>query len=73
MTLRPLLTAVLGVGFGLAYYQFVGCVTGACWITASPILSGGYWGIAGFFVGGGITWVRAVREAVRPFFGDSSA
>lgn len=63
MILRPVAATLVGIAFGLAYWRVIGCTTGTCWISGNPVLSSGYWGIVGFFVGGGIRWVRAAREA----------
>ena len=64
MSLRPIAGTFFGVLLGVAYWRLIGCTTGSCWISADPFLSGGYWGFAGFFVGGGIQWIRRAREAL---------
>ncbi|TNE84324.1 MAG: hypothetical protein EP330_29335 [Deltaproteobacteria bacterium] len=66
--LKPIGGTLAGVAFGLAYYKLIGCTTGTCWISGDPFLSGGYWGFAGFFLGGGIRWVHAARELVERRF-----
>ena len=48
--IHPLLFAVGGALAGLAYYYFVGCASGACAITSSPITSKLYMAIMGLFL-----------------------
>ena len=50
--LIPLLFTVGGALAGLAYYYFVGCATGSCAITASPISSMVYMGLIGWLLSG---------------------
>jgi rhodanese-related sulfurtransferase len=46
---KAVLFSVLGGSMGYAYYHFVGCQSGSCAITSSPVLSS-VWGAAmGFF------------------------
>jgi len=48
------LAFVMGGGvLGFAYYKVVGCRTGACPITSSPIISTLYGAVLGFLLGGG--------------------
>lgn len=44
---------LLGAAGGFAWYWFVGCVTGSCWISSNPVLSTGYWALFGWVAGGG--------------------
>lgn len=39
MTLRILIGAVVGGGLGWAYYRLIGCSSGTCPLTSSPIIS----------------------------------
>lgn len=50
--LRPALFTLGGALVGLAYYAFVGCATGTCPITASPITSMAYMGLIGWLLSG---------------------
>ena len=50
--LRPLLFAAGGALAGLVYYYLVGCSSGSCVITSSPIMSMLYLGIAGLLLSG---------------------
>lgn len=50
--LRPLLFTLAGVAAGYLYYRYVGCVTGNCSITASPVNSMLYMGLIGFALSG---------------------
>lgn len=50
--LRPLLFTGGGALVGLAYYWLVGCSTGACAITSSPLNSMLYMGLIGWLVSG---------------------
>ena len=52
MILRILIGALVGSGFGFAYYKFVGCSTGACPLTSNPIVSTLYGMIVGALVAG---------------------
>lgn len=48
--LRPALFILGGALVGLAYYALVGCSTGACAITASPLRSMVYMGLVGWLL-----------------------
>ena len=50
--LIPLLFTVGGALVGLAYYYFVGCTTGSCSITATPLSSMAYMGLMGWLLSG---------------------
>jgi hypothetical protein len=39
MILRMIIGAVVGGGLGFGYYKLVGCSTGTCPLTSSPIIS----------------------------------
>ena len=49
---RPVLFALGGALAGLAYYNLVGCSTGFCAITSSPIRSMLYMGLMGWLLSG---------------------
>jgi len=51
--LRSLAFAVGGAAMGFAYYKLVGCRTGACPITSSPVVSTLYGAVLGYLVSGG--------------------
>jgi hypothetical protein len=42
--------AVVGGVVGFFYYRFVGCRSGACFITSNPYISTIYWAVIGGFV-----------------------
>ena len=44
--------AIIGGIAGFIYYRFVGCVTGSCPITSSPVNSSLYFGLFGAIVSG---------------------
>lgn len=48
--LRPALFILGGALVGLAYYALVGCSTGTCAITASPLRSMAYMGLVGWLL-----------------------
>ena len=50
--LRPALFTLGGALAGLAYYYAVGCSTGSCVITSSPLTSMGYMGLVGWLLSG---------------------
>ena len=50
--LIPLLFTVGGALVGLAYYYFVGCATGSCAITSTPLSSMAYMGLMGWLLSG---------------------
>ena len=50
--LRPALFILGGALVGLAYYALVGCSTGACAITSSPLRSMVYMGLIGWLLSG---------------------
>lgn len=49
--IAPAIGAVAGAVAGYCYYRFVGCATGACAITSSPVISALYGGIIGALIG----------------------
>jgi hypothetical protein len=54
MTVRTVLSIVLGAAGGLAYQRFIGCRTGTCPITSSPYVSTIYGAVMGFLLAGGV-------------------
>jgi LytS/YehU family sensor histidine kinase len=48
--LRPFLGIVIGGIAGYLYYHFVGCASGSCAITSSPVLSTLAGSFFGFFI-----------------------
>lgn len=38
---------VLGAGVGFLYYKFIGCRSGACFLTSNPYRSMIYWAVFG--------------------------
>lgn len=50
--LRPALFTLGGAVAGYFYYYFVGCASGACPITASPVRSMVYVGLIGLLLSG---------------------
>lgn len=48
--LRPALFILGGALVGLAYYALVGCSTGTCAITSSPLRSMVYMGLVGWLL-----------------------
>lgn len=48
--LRPVLFALGGALAGLGYYALVGCSTGSCAITSSPVNSMVYMAVAGWLL-----------------------
>lgn len=50
--LRPALFILGGGLVGLAYYYFVGCSTGSCVITSSPLTSMAYMAVVGWLLSG---------------------
>ena len=53
MTLKLLLSVLVGAVFGYGYHRLVGCRTGACPITANPYISTAYGAVLGYLVSGG--------------------
>ena len=49
---RPVLFTLGGAAAGYLYYRFVGCASGACPITASPVRSMVYVGLIGLLLSG---------------------
>lgn len=47
---RPVLSVVVGGVGGYLYYHFVGCQSGSCAITSSPVMSTLWGGMMGFFL-----------------------
>ena len=52
--LRPALFTLGGALSGLAYYSAVGCSTGSCVITSSPLTSMAYMGLVGWLLSGAL-------------------
>ena len=52
--LRPALFTLGGALVGLGYYVFVGCSTGSCAITSSPVSSMLYMGLIGWLLSGAV-------------------
>lgn len=50
--IRPALFTLGGAAAGLAYYFVVGCSTGTCAITSTPVSSMLYMGIIGWLLSG---------------------
>jgi hypothetical protein len=50
--LRTLAFVAGGAVTGFAYYKLVGCRTGACPITSSPVISTLYGALLGYLMGG---------------------
>lgn len=50
--LKPLLFTIGGALVGLAYYTFVGCKNGTCFIASDPIVSMIYMGVIGWLLSG---------------------
>lgn len=50
--LRPALFTLGGALVGLGYYYLVGCSTGSCAITSSPVNSMLYMGVIGWLLSG---------------------
>jgi len=48
--LRPLLFIAAGALAGLAYYYLVGCASGTCPITATPLRTAAYTGVIGYLL-----------------------
>ena len=48
--LQPLLFTLGGAAAGYAYYALVGCATGTCAITSSPVRSALYFALVGFLL-----------------------
>jgi len=51
--IRSLAFAVGGALLGFTYYKLVGCRTGACPITSSPVVSTLYGAFLGYLISGG--------------------
>lgn len=45
--MKWILGIALGAGAGFAYWYFIGCTTGSCAITSSPVNSSIYGGVMG--------------------------
>jgi hypothetical protein len=48
--IKTIVGIVVGAGLGFAYYKFIGCSSGTCPITSSPILSILFGALMGFLV-----------------------
>ena len=48
--MKWILGIALGAGAGFAYWYFIGCTTGSCAITSSPLNSSIYGGVMGALV-----------------------
>jgi len=53
MTLRLAAFTVIGALAGYGYHRIIGCRSGACPITANPVMSTVWGALAGFFASGG--------------------
>lgn len=47
-----LIGIVIGALLGFLYWKFIGCNTGTCPITSSPLISTAYGAFMGIFIGG---------------------
>ena len=47
-----IISALIGAAVGYAYYRFIGCASGTCMITSSPVNSTLYGTLMGWLVGG---------------------
>jgi hypothetical protein len=54
MSVRTVLSALIGAAIGLGYQRLIGCRTGTCPITSSPYVSSLYGALVGFLVSGGV-------------------
>ena len=52
---KQTLFTLAGFAAGLAWYYFVGCASGTCVITATPIHSMLYWGLIGWLLSNPLT------------------
>lgn len=50
--LRAIVFTVGGAFVGWAYYYFVGCANGTCFITSDPLISMGYMGVLSWLISG---------------------
>lgn len=50
LSLMPFLKAAAGGALGYGYYKIIGCRSGACPITSSPVASTLYGMVVGFIV-----------------------
>ena len=50
--IRPVLFTLGGALAGLAYYRLIGCASGSCPITSSPVGSMLYMGLVGWLISG---------------------
>lgn len=48
LTLRVVISVVVGGGLGFAYYKFIGCRSGACPLTGNPYISTLYGALLGY-------------------------
>lgn len=51
------ITTILGIGGGFAYYYFIGCSTGSCPLKSNPWIMMGYGGLIGYLVADIIQWI----------------
>jgi membrane associated rhomboid family serine protease len=47
---KPFVGAAIGGGAGFLYYYFIGCSSGSCAITSSPVMSTVWGGLLGLFL-----------------------
>ena len=53
LVIRGMIGIAAGGALGLAYYGLVGCETGGCIITSSPVTAGLYGALIGVFAAAG--------------------
>lgn len=54
MEIKMIIGLVIGGGLGFLYYKKVGCASGTCPITSSPIASSVYGGLMGLMIGSAV-------------------
>ena len=60
--LKPALFTLGGAMVGLGYYTLVGCSTGSCIITSTPLTSMAYMGLIGWLLSGAISCKGSCRR-----------
>ena len=60
--LKPALFTLGGAMVGLGYYTLVGCSTGSCIITSTPLTSMAYMGLIGWLLSGAISCTGSCRR-----------